>query len=300
MSLTSAAARLVVPPNQLVTIEIGTTSVPLAPQKENEPGSDGLVSHLESPTPSKIFYHRPWHRRLKVAIPRTPNPSSTSTPSSPRSPLSPLRLWSAVQRGASSLPVVRLRPKNKLPSAPCRPPSESLAVAALAQHSLDREIIPDESVYTSLAATPTHDVNDTDDKELLVYHPYAPRPVPYDHRPAWYIPAHSPAPEPTTPTKTKAKPRTRFEDPSSYRWPEHQIMPPTPSPSPIVTDSDSLPERGELPCPDLRWYHPFLLLFLWNLFIVSLSTFVILRVILKPLVCILVVALLVQLFLYFC
>ncbi|KAJ7046302.1 hypothetical protein C8F04DRAFT_1323195 [Mycena alexandri] len=266
--------------------EIGITGATTFLLAQDGSESDEGVSPPESPTTPDNSCRRSWHRRLKIVIPGKTNPSSGPTLSSPRSPLSPIKLWSAVQRGASWLPVLRLKPKHASPAASCRPPSESPVVATPAHTtrcSLDNEIVPDESASlcdTLLTTASTRNANGTDDE--LVYRPYEPLTGPYDQRPSWYIPAHSPAPAPiTTPAKTKAQLRPRFEDPFSYRWPEPQITPPTPPSSPIATDS--LPERGELPCPDLRWYHPFLLLFLWHLFIVSLSTFVILRVVFKPL-----------------
>ncbi|KAJ7025185.1 hypothetical protein C8F04DRAFT_1269541 [Mycena alexandri] len=137
------------------------------------------------------------------------------------------------------------------------------------------------------------DADVTDNEEdVLVYRPYEPLSVPYDQRPSSYIPAHSPAPAPiTTRAKTKAKPRPRFKDPSLYRWPEPQITPP---PSPIATNGASF--RVPL-CGGIT--RSYILLFFWHLFTVSISIFVILRVVFKPRVCLSVVALLTQLALFF-
>ncbi|KAJ7132709.1 hypothetical protein C8R46DRAFT_1362530 [Mycena filopes] len=249
--------------------------------RDSESESDDGVSPENSPTTPESPCRRPWHRRLEIVIPRKANLPT----SSPRSPLSPVKLWSAVQRGASAMPVLRLKPKHKrgpdmaLPTEDDEPVRETICAVAFAPSILPQEVDSDP---------------DSDSETYTLYDsPYDNLPPPYDTRPSWWIPAHSPPPPPpiVAPVQPHRRPRLRpLEDPASYRW----LPPPPPTPPASLidslTDSDKVDE-----CADLRWYHPLLLVLLWHLCIVVFSTYVVLRVLYKPLLAVMILGVVVQL-----
>ncbi|KAJ7688868.1 hypothetical protein B0H17DRAFT_648539 [Mycena rosella] len=249
-----------------------------------------------SPSSPETPTRRPWHRRLEIVIPSKASPQSASEPAlrSPRSPLSPIKLWSAVQRGTSSIPIptVRLRPKHAAadPSSPPvatprRKKCRSLDSAPVAGPSRPEAADPADSVLATafkraaLLGTITHD-----DADKIMRRHREPLPESHFHAPSWFIPAHAPPPTPTpTLPKIRAPPRPkhdpRFDPPSSYRW----LAPAPPPPPPAATVFP--PARGEIPCDNLRWYHPFILVILWHVFVLTFCTYAVLRFVLKPLLC---------------
>ncbi|KAJ6546668.1 hypothetical protein DFH09DRAFT_1506325 [Mycena vulgaris] len=238
---------------------------------DSDDTSDSEMTPPESPSTPEPPRRRPWHRRLEI---------------SPRSPLSPIKLWSAVQRSTSSFLTLRLKPKHKTP--PLAPPSPSgasprrkkclsLGSAPMAGPSKTPSADPSDSVLDTAfkRAVMLGTISDDDVGQIMRRHR---DPLPQS-RPSWFIPCIEPPPTLSKiPAPPPPKPCPQFDDFPSYRWPEP--VPPPPPPPPTIE-----PARGEIPCPDLRWYHPFMALFIWHFLIVSFSAYVILRVVLKPLLC---------------
>ncbi|KAJ7923098.1 hypothetical protein B0H13DRAFT_2267169 [Mycena leptocephala] len=213
---------------------------PEAAEESDEPESDDHFTPSELPPLPKTPRVRPWHRRLEIVIPKA-GPKSASEPAllSPRSPLSPTKLWSAVQRGTSSIPKVRLKPKFIPPTPPSpsvSPPVrrkcrslDSAPAAGPSSASNDQSVDP----YDTLLATAfkraalLRTITDDDAHAIIRRHR---NPLPRSHPDAtWCIPANEPppAPEISPITPPKPKPRSKFEDPASYRWPAPVSPPPS-------------------------------------------------------------------------
>ncbi|KAJ7779518.1 hypothetical protein DFH07DRAFT_765799 [Mycena maculata] len=254
-------------------------------------GSDEADENIPPPSPSTPET-RAWHRRLEIVSPRNRSPKSASEPPlpSPRSPLSPAKLWSAVQRGTSAIPLltVRLRPKEtpSQPSTPSTTPvrkrSRSLADAAGPSSSKSPSWDGSETLLATAfkRAAMLGTITD-DDAEAIIRQHRDPNPPP-QARPSWYIPAIEPpsaSQKISVPPKPKPIPRPQYPEPASYRWPAPEV-PRAPAPPPEL-----LLAGGKDPCSQLRWYHPLLVLFFLHLIIISFSAYVLLRLILKPLVC---------------
>ncbi|KAJ7107786.1 hypothetical protein C8R44DRAFT_885187 [Mycena epipterygia] len=273
----------------------------LEPEEDEESETDDDsqdISPPQSPSISQTSLRRPWHRRLEI-VKGSPKSASEPALQSPRSPLSPVKLWSAVQRGTSAIPTIRLKPKDipALPPSPSPLPPQrkkclSLGSAPVAGPSKPPSADPGDTLLATafkraaMLGTITYD----DAEDIMRRHR---NPLPRhlsQPNPSWYIPAHTPPPSPPTPpapATPKRTPRPQFADPTSYRWPEPEPVPPTPpSASPLAEDEDEvLPARGELGCPDLRWYHPLICLLFIYFCVISFSAYVVLRLALKPLLC---------------
>ncbi|KAJ7451003.1 hypothetical protein B0H11DRAFT_317723 [Mycena galericulata] len=270
----------------------------LDPDDEDE-SMDGTdeeeITPPQSPSTPETASPLPWHRRLEIVTSRKGNPKSASEPSlrSPRSPLSPSKLWSSVQRGASAIPTVRVKPKHppSEPSTPvATPPRQkcvSLGGAPLAGPS-SRKAPSWDGSETILAtafkrAAILGTITDDDAEAIMRRHRH---PLPPSLPDAtWYIPPIESQPD-AAPKKFSAPPkptsRPEFEDPASYRWPAPAPPPPFSPPTEFPTPRDENSDSD--PCPDLRWYHPFLFLFFWHFFIVAFSAYVILRLVVKPMI----------------
>ncbi|KAJ7639952.1 hypothetical protein DFH06DRAFT_1137964 [Mycena polygramma] len=235
-------------------------------EEEESESEDEPITPPSSPETPRA---RPWHRRLSIVIPNKNKMASEPAllSLSPRSPLSPVKLWSAVQRGTStiSLPTLRLKPKHipRPPSVQPAPPHDTLLTTALKRAALLRSIT-DEDVQEILQRQR---------KPLSSTAPQC----------SWYVPAHrpsfvSPEEETTTPSPPKKrKPSPLFDDPASYRWPA-----PTPPPPPRAVVLEEVKERAET--NDSQWYHFFLLVVGWHLLIVAFCSFVVMRAFFRPLV----------------
>ncbi|KAJ7203270.1 hypothetical protein GGX14DRAFT_698997 [Mycena pura] len=284
-----------------------------ADEDSDEEEDDEMHSSLPStPDPPS---RRAWHRRPQIVITR--NASSASAPAlqSPRSPLSPARIWSAVQRSTTSLPLPTLRfkpvpvasasapPSPSPPATPqkkCRarastsapphakkPPVRSFSHCQRSPPNLPRpsqSADPSDSVLaTAFKRAAQLRTITADDVDSILRHHRLPRP-PTRPDASWYISpiASAPVPVPVLPPRPPARRPASPEAPASYRWPAP--VPPTRVPAP-----KSARRGAQAPaCPDVRWYHPLLLAFLWHILIVSFSAFVLLRLIRKPLVCLVV------------
>jgi hypothetical protein len=105
-----------------------------------------------------------------------------------------------------------------------------------------------------------------------------------------------PDPLPTTSSLTPAKPkpkprphhRPEFADPASYRWPAPILPPPSPPLSPPPTRVVNARGVDITSSPDARWYHFVFLVVAWHVLIAVFSVYLILRVVFKPLVCVVV------------
>ncbi|KAF7365777.1 hypothetical protein MVEN_00451700 [Mycena venus] len=261
---------------------------------ETESGDESMPLESLVPPEPDTPRRRPWHRRLKILIPRKTTPTSVSEPSlqSPRSPLSPTNLWSAVQRGTSSIATIRLKPKHILqtPSSPSvarslRKKCYSLDSGPAGGPSSTPRQQSGDFGDTLLAtafkrAAMLRTITDDDVEAIMRRHrdPLPPRPTPrtepFTSSELFHV---------TPKAKPKAKPRPQFEDPASYRWP---ALPP---PIPPVLEHELERVQTPTPCPDVRWYHFAFLLFAWHFLIISLSTYFILRLIFRPLMCLTVI-----------
>ncbi|KAF8197728.1 hypothetical protein K438DRAFT_1759853 [Mycena galopus ATCC 62051] len=84
---------------------------------ETESNDDTTVRVLSYLSPDSLT-----HRSMTACKTRFQSVSQPG-PKCPRSPLSPIKLWSAVHHGTSSIPTVRLKPKNMPPlPSPASPP----------------------------------------------------------------------------------------------------------------------------------------------------------------------------------
>ncbi|KAJ6483161.1 hypothetical protein C8R45DRAFT_1148932 [Mycena sanguinolenta] len=284
----------------------------LAPDVPDEPESDEDLVLPESTMPltPQTPRRRPWYRRLEIVIPRKSNNRTLSESSasisvdavpsasmkSPRSPpgLSPIKLWS----GVAAIPVPVVRPKLK--PKPTRTESPSLApprptVTATVSPFVER---PVRRKCASLSSTPVPVPASVSDKALTVHDTLLTtafkravmlETITDDDVEAILCRHRNPLPPPrtmrtpATPTlKSKAKP---FDDPTWYpiRWPE-----PSP-PSSSALNIDITPSQAAMKSPDVRWYHLLFLVFLWHFLIIALSVYVVLRVALRPLMCLAVV-----------
>ncbi|KAJ7639948.1 hypothetical protein DFH06DRAFT_1478004 [Mycena polygramma] len=270
----------------------------LALEEEDESESeDEPITPLSSP---EIPRTRPWHRRLSIVIPNknkmASEPALLSPP--PRSPLSSVKLWSAVQRGTStiSLPSVRLKPKH-IPPPPTLQPAPPVRRVCRSLDSAPRVASssassPHDTLLTTALkrAALLRSITDDDVQEILQRQ----REPLSSTAPqcSWYVPAHrpsfaSPEEETTTPSPPKKKKLSpRFDDPASYRWPPPSPASPFPSQIPSVQIHSESEDQGEITnaCPDVRWYHPLLLVLLWHLLILSFCTLVVIRAFWRPLV----------------
>ncbi|KAJ7717756.1 hypothetical protein B0H14DRAFT_3011705 [Mycena olivaceomarginata] len=91
-------------------------------------------------------------------------------------------------------------------------------------------------------------------------------------------------------TKTETRPhhRPEFADPASYRWPAPILPPPPPPLSPPPTRVVNARGVDITSSPDARWYHFVFLVVAWHVLIALFSVYLILRVVFKPLVCVVV------------
>ncbi|KAJ6471602.1 hypothetical protein C8R47DRAFT_1147353 [Mycena vitilis] len=260
-------------------------------EEDDSESEDEPITPPSSPAAPRT---RPWHRRLSIAIPnknKTASEPSLLSPS-PRSPLSPVKLWSAVQRGTStiSLPTVRLKPKHiPLPApAPALQPAPPVRTVCRSLDSAPRAASssaasPHDTLLTTAfkRAALLRTITDEDVQEILQR-----QREPVSSTAAqcsWYVPAHrpsfaSPEEETTTPSPAKKKkPSPRFDDPASYRWPA-----PAPPPPPPAFVAEEPKQKAEI--NDSRWYHFLLLVVGWHLLILAFCAFVVMRVFFRPLV----------------
>ncbi|KAJ6471605.1 hypothetical protein C8R47DRAFT_1297409 [Mycena vitilis] len=270
----------------------------LAPEEEDD--SESEDEPMTPPSSPDIPRTRPWHRRLSIVTPNKNKMASWPALLSPsrRSPLSPVKLWSAVQRGTStiSLPTVRLKPKHipppptLQPAPPVRTVCRSLDTAPRAASSSASS--PRDTLLTTAfkRAALLRTITDEDVQDILQRQR---EPIPSTTAQcSWYVPAHrpsfaSPEQETTTPSPhKKKKPSPRFDDPASYRWPPPSSASPFPSQTPSFKIRNEYEEKEKAlnACPDVRWYHPLLLVLLWHLLILSFCTLVVIRAFWRPLV----------------
>ncbi|KAF7357163.1 hypothetical protein MSAN_01311000 [Mycena sanguinolenta] len=267
----------------------------LAPDVPDERETDAETPSPELPVPPapQTPRRRPWHR-LEIIIPRksgpkssesscsslTTNLDSSSSLKSPRSPLSPIKLWSAVQRGTSAIPVPVVRRKPNLKRTQSSPPPTAVVELPVRRKCVSLENPPswvprpvpekqpvehDTLLATAFKRAVMLETITDDDVEAILRRHRDPLP-------------DSPA---TSKPKPKAKPRLQFDDLASYpiRWPE-PIVSPSPPSFPNVIEI-----APRISCPDVRWYHLAFLVFLWHFLIISFSGYILLRVVFKPLVC---------------
>ncbi|KAJ6540391.1 hypothetical protein B0H19DRAFT_330921 [Mycena capillaripes] len=222
-------------------------------ESDDTESDDEQATPPASPSPSTPDspYRLPWHRRLELVLPNNKGsaPKSVSEPAlhgpSPRSPLSPVKLWSAVQRGASSMPKLRLKPEHAVPPPPVvTPPSHPVASPKRKKcRSLDSAPVagtPSADPYDTLLATAFKRAAmlrtiTTDDVEAILRRHR--NPLPKSHPDAsWYIPRTSlrlpcngfPLHRNRNPARTSTIPRRTAGHPL-----HHPLLPPLlPSSSP--------------------------------------------------------------------
>ncbi|KAJ7151834.1 hypothetical protein C8R43DRAFT_1190391 [Mycena crocata] len=259
--------------------------------------------------PPQTRARRPWHRRLEIVIPsrgspKSPSQSTLGSPRSPLSPLSPLKLWSQVQRSTSSLPLPTLRLKSKHIEPISTPPPTPIATPRTSPRqkcrSLDSAPSPPRpeafdpgasilaNAFRRAALLQSIDTTAVD-AIMRRHHTLLPR----NHPDAtWYVPPRDELPAPVAPT---AKPKPKLKraktepeyEPMVYKWPQYIYPLPPSSHSislPVSPTTSPISARDHFrEAPDLRWYHPLVVLGLWYFLLVTFCSYVVLRLVIKPL-----------------
>ncbi|KAJ7060367.1 hypothetical protein C8F01DRAFT_1142427 [Mycena amicta] len=286
-------------PDTPSTASTSTLPFAFASDTELEPGSPG------SPTA-----RRSWHRRfgLKITIPTAPASSSKSilectsptspSPSSPRGPLSPKRLWNAVQRSTTSLPLPK-RPKffkrnTSLGSSPStmNPTASAPSTPRTPRRSPRTPFKPSADPADSLLATAFKraamlQTLTYDDADAIMRRHRAPPPMKAPAPDAsWYVPpievVEKGQPQRETVT-SKGFEYVPLEDPRSFRWPEttsrssdvddpFRVNDYPATPTPILSEAE----------PEVRWYHALLIALVFHIFILLFAVYATLRVCFKP------------------
>ncbi|KAJ7060375.1 hypothetical protein C8F01DRAFT_1142442, partial [Mycena amicta] len=225
------------------------------------------------------------------------SPTSPS-PSSPRGPLSPKRLWNAVQRSTTSLPLPK-RPKffKRNSSLGCSPSTITLTASAPSTPRTPRRsprtpfkpsADPNDSILaTALKRAAMLQTLTYDDADAIMRRHRAPPPMKAPAPDAsWYVPPIEAVDKEQTQRETVTSKRFEYvplEDPRSFRWPE------TPSRSSDVDDPFRVNDYPAAPTPilseaepEVRWYHALLIALVFHIFILLFAVYATLRVCFKP------------------